>query len=112
MYQHQNTGYNVAAQPATQATNYWALDESSAAAAGENDYINETGLYVATIERAEYIKAGTGSHGLLVRFDAVVNGVPKKGSFIVNYAKANNEKIFGADFINAMLYMSDLRGFT
>lgn len=90
-----------------QPTNYWTMDEASACEAGEHDYISETGLYECVIERAEYIRASTGSHGMLVRFKSG----ERKGSFIINYSKANGEKLYGADFINAMLYLADLRGF-
>lgn len=95
-------------QPAQMPAGFaFTLDENSAISAGETPYITETNAYVVDITRAEYVRAGTGSHGLRLRFIAD----DKQGSVTLNYMKADNTKIFGADFINAILYLCSIPGF-
>ena len=59
--------------------------------------------------RSEYSQASTGSHSLYFR---VRTAEGLAGSFTLNYARADGSKIFGADFINAMLYLLGIPGFT
>lgn len=87
----------------------FTLDETSAEQAGAPLAITETGAYVVTIQRATYRLNGTGSHALNLKFhDADGN----TGWVSLTYAKATGEPTFGAHFINAMLYLLGLPGFT
>lgn len=101
--------FNPAFNQQTQPVYAFVLDEESAANAGVLPFITETGAYTVQIERAEYSQASTGSHGLYFR---VKTGEGLSGSFSLSYARADGSKIFGADFINAMLYLLGIPGFT
>lgn len=100
----QKTVYTAAHQPVGFA---FTLDETSACSAGETPYITETAAYIADITRAEYVLATTGAHGVRLRFTCG----DKQGSVTLNYMKKDGTKIFGADFINAILYLSSKPGF-
>lgn len=99
----QNNGYR--------AQNNWAfvLDEDSAEKAGAQTFLAETGAYNLTIVTAQYVRAQTGTHGVKLRLETA-DGL--QGTVILNYLKANNEPIFGANFLNAILYLAGLGGFS
>lgn len=114
MYQQQNFqnnhGYQTQQQqPPAHAGFAFPLDEDSAEKAGAQTFLAETGAYNVTITSAQYVRAQTGTHGVKLRLETA-DGL--QGSVILNYMKANNEPIFGANFLNAILYLAGLGGFS
>ena len=88
----------------------FALDENSAMQAGVVPYITETGAYVCTIQQAQYRRNTTGSHAVVFR---VADNNGKPATFTLTYLdKDNATPVFGANFINAMLYLSGVGGFS
>ena len=86
----------------------FALDESSAEKAGENPFITDSGAYIVEFIRAEYVRASTGTHGMKIRFKT---DEKQQGTVTLNYMKPDGTKVFGADFINAILYLAGVAGF-
>lgn len=95
-------------QPAAQGFAF-TMNEESAMEAGKESYITENGAFQSTIERVQYCQASTGTHGMIFRF-ITIDGL--RGNFIVNYQHADGRMIFGADLINAILYLVGVPGFS
>ncbi len=109
---HQTAMNNSAPNPAAMRPAGYAfvLDEASAEKAGDMPFINETGEVAATITRVEYRRNETGSHAVLVRF---MDDEEKRGTVSLTYLQADGQTpVFGANFINAMLYLMGLPGFS
>lgn len=105
---HQFAPQQPVQQPA--AAMAFTLDENSAMQAGVVPYITETGAYVCTIQQAQYRRNTTGSHAVVFR---VVDNNGKPATFTLTYLdKDNATPVFGANFINAMLYLSGVNGFS
>lgn len=114
MYQNnQNPSQQGVAQHVQQqqpAQNFaFTMNEESAMEAGKESYITENGAFQSTIERVQYCQASTGTHGMIFRF-ITIDGL--RGNFIVNYQHADGRMIFGADLINAILYLVGVPGFS
>ncbi|MDP2548884.1 hypothetical protein [Oceanobacter sp. 4_MG-2023] len=88
----------------------FVLDETSAEQAGDMPFITETGAVIATITKAEYQQNKTGSHALRIRF---VNPDGMAGSVTLTYLKSDGvTAVFGGNFINAILFLTGLNGFS
>jgi len=108
--QQQPTATAPAMQPQPVKALAFVLDEASAERAGETPFINETGEVIATIVRAEYRRNETASHAMVFRFE---DEGGKRGTVSLTYLKKDGvTPEFGANFVNAMLYLIGLPGFS